>query len=607
MRKNSKKIKWKKLIIWLVIIAILVAAGVTGYFKIVAFRKSKTTSAEKIETAQVTTRDIEKVLSSSGTIEPLNTYNVKTLVSGEIIYADFEVGDTVEKGQVLYKISTDDIDDKVDNSETAVSRARDSYTKAKKNYSKAVSNYNEAKADYKKALSKYGNKNIKATETGVIKTLFIKKGNEIQKNAQVAQIYNNSYMQINVPFSANKVSSSLIGKTATLTMEDTNETIKGTVTAVSSIEEVLSGNRVVKQVTIKVKNPGGITTTTTASATIGSLDCSAAGTFNVLTDTTMTSDKSGELADVLVEEGSKVKKGDVIAVISQASIDSQLESYKKAVDTAKDAVDNASDNVEKAKETIEDAESALEETIDSKTDYSIKAPISGKIISKTSLKGDTINANNANSTAMCVIYDLSAVTFQMQIDELDIKNVEAGQEVKITADALENQTMTGKVTNVSLESTASQGVTQYPVTIRVDEVGDLLPGMNVTGKIILKKVSNVIAIPSDALMRGDQVYVKDDSVTEKRGNIPAGFRAVKVTTGLSDGDYVEVKSGLSGNETVYVVRTSSAAMQFMPQFNMPGGMNGRNGGFPGGGNRSGGNRSGGSRSGGMGGMGGPGF
>lgn len=575
MKKNFPKIKWKKLIIGLVILAVVVAAGVIGYRKIVAFRKSKTASANKIETASVTKRNIEKVLSSSGTIQPLNTYNVKTLVSGEIISADFEVGDTVKKGQVLYKISTDDIDNKIDTAETSVSRAKESYYKAKKSYSEAVSNYNEAKEDYNKALSKYGDKNIKAEETGIIKTLYLKKGNEIQKNAQVAQIYNNSYMKINVPFSANKVNSSLIGKTAELTMEDTNETVRGTVTAVSNIEEVLNGNRVVKQVTIKVKNPGGLTTAATATATIGSLDGSASGTFSVLTDTTMTSDKSGEIGAVLVKEGSKVTKGEIIAVISQDSIDSQLETYKKAVENAKDAVDNASDNVEKAKETIDDSKSSLAETIDSKTDYRIKAPISGKIISKTSLKGDTINANNSNSTAMCVIYDLSAVTFEMDIDELDIKNVKVGQEVEITADALENQTMSGKVTNISLESTTSQGVTQYPVTVKVDKVGDLLPGMNVTGKIILNKVTNVIAIPSDALMRGDQVYVKDASVTEKRGNVPAGFKAVSVTTGLTDGDYVEVKSGLKGNEIVYVVRTSTATSQNMPQFNM-GGMNGRN-------------------------------
>ena len=57
-----------------------------------------------------------------------------------------------------------------------------------------------------------------------------------------------------------------------------------------------------------------------------------------------------------------------------------------------------------------------------------------------------------------------------------------GQKVEVTADALEGQTFTGTVTNVSLESAYSNGVTTYPVTVTMDEMGDLLPGMNVDGR-----------------------------------------------------------------------------------------------------------------------------
>lgn len=612
MKKFSGKIKWKTLIIWLVIIAVLITAGIVGYKKIVDFRKSKTVSSDKVETAKVETRDIETTLESSGSIAPLNTYEVKTLVSGEVISADFEEGDTVKKGQILYKIATDDLDNKIDSSETLVSRAEKSYTKAKESYADAVKDYEETKSDYAKAVIKYGNPNIVASEDGVIKTLYIKKDSEIQKGNQIAQIYNNSDMLLKIPFSADKVNASFVGKTAKITFENSDEVLTGKVTIVSGIKDVLSGNRLVKQVTIKVTNPGGITNETTATATIGALDSSATGTFSVLTDTTLTSDKAGEIAYLKVSEGSKVKKGDTIAVLSQDSIDSLLDNYSKAVETAKKSIENAEDSVEKAKESIEDAKDSLDETIDSRTDYSIKAPISGKIITKNTLKGDTISANNSNSTALCVIYDLSAVTFEMQVDELDVSNVKEGQEVVVTADALENTTMSGKVVNVSLVSTSSQGVTQYPVTVRMDEVGNLLPGMNVTGKIILDKVEGVIAIPSDALMRGDRVYVKDDTAnanitknnttknsatknntginnsvkdttvennakadgTSKKGfsNVPDGFKAVKVETGITDGDYIEIKSGLTGNEEVYVVRTSTATTQNMPQFmNMQGG------------------------------------
>ena len=59
-------------------------------------------------------------------------------------------------------------------------------------------------------------------------------------------------------------------------------------------------------------------------------------------------------------------------------------------------------------------------------------------------------------------------------------------------------------------------------------------------------------IPADALMRGNQVYVKDDTVTESVDGVPAGFRAVQVTTGLTNDSFVEITEGLSEGEKVYI-------------------------------------------------------
>ena len=173
------------------------------------------------------------------------------------------------------------------------------------------------------------------------------------------------------------------------------------------------------------------------------------------------------------------------------------------------------------------------------------------------------------------------------MDELDIQSVKAGQTVEVTADAFEGQTFTGKVTNISLASSYSNGVTNYPVTVTLDEVGELLPGMNVDGEIILEQTQGTLVVPVDSLMRGNRVYVKDDTVTEKEGNVPAGFRAVEVETGLMNDDFVEIVSGLSEGEEVYVAESSVSSGFPM----MPGGMNqgqGPNRGSGQGGNRDGG-------------------
>jgi GNAT superfamily N-acetyltransferase len=116
--KLIKKIKWKKLIIWFAVFLVLIFASKYALSRFTASRAASKTTEASATTVKVETRDIQNVLSSSGAIEPLNTYDVKTLAEGEITASDFEVGDTVEKGQVLYQISTDDLDNQIDNADT---------------------------------------------------------------------------------------------------------------------------------------------------------------------------------------------------------------------------------------------------------------------------------------------------------------------------------------------------------------------------------------------------------------------------------------------------------------------------------------------------------
>lgn len=84
-----------------------------------------------------------------------------------------------------------------------------------------------------------------------------------------------------------------------------------------------------------------------------------------------------------------------------------------------------------------------------------------------------------------------------------------------------------QLSNVSLESTYSNGVRPILVTVTMDEVGDLLPGMNVDGVITLEEANDVLTIPVDALMRGNQVYIKDDSVKSSRDRFQQALRQWK--------------------------------------------------------------------------------
>lgn len=633
VEKKRKKRKGKSGRIVIVLIVVL-AALLGGFF----LYKKKTTSQksqgdQSVSTATVKRTDISSELTASSSLSPKDTYEVTSLVEGEVIEANFEEGDVVEKGQVLYRIDASSMDSDLSSAQTSLQRAKESAQ--------------TAQSDYAEETARIAGNTYRSTASGYIKTLYIKEGDKVNNGTKIADLYDDSVMKIAVPFLSGEAAEINVGDEAAVTLEDTGEQISGTVTVVSSMEETLSGGRLVKNVTVEVSNPGGLTTDTAASVTVDGFVCSAEATFTAKTETTLSVELSGnkslEIENLLIHEGSYVDKNSDLFRVTAKTAEEYLKEFK-------DAVESADDN-------LENAENKLSNTQDSVDDYTITAPISGTVITKNAKVGDKISKNSSGTTTMAVIYDLSTMTLEMSVDELDVSSIKVGQSVEITADAVEGETFTGTVTNVSLQSSYSNGVTNYPVTVTLDDTGSLLPGMNVDAKIILDSSENALVIPASALMRGNRVYVKkssdstentdtqrndssdnvgdadserknpgdgtqnadsadrqpdagaeasgsskgsgtDNSSSKSNGsgksgssNVPDGFEAVQVTTGIINDDYVEILSGLSEGDEVYISSDSGSSTQ-TDQMQM-GGMGGpggdMGGGAPGGPGGNGGN------------------
>lgn len=559
-KKKRKKFKW------IAVLAVFIVCGAGAFLFLKGKAGIKPASASAVRTATVETRSIQSALSSSGSIAPKDTYNITALVDGEVLSADFEEGDYVEEGQVLYVIDSASMDSKLKSSQNSLERAQ--------------TNYEEALREYNDAVSKYGSNTMTAKESGYITQLYVDDGDTVNTGSKIADVYDNRKMKLKLPFLSGEAAALAVGQAAEVTLVDSFEVLAGTVSAISSMEEVLTGNRLVRYVTILVDNPGGLSESLSATAVVGGIACSGEGTFAPYISTTLVADCSGEIAKLSVSEGDLVEVGSALFVFDSNSVQKQLNSYHNSLQNAEENLENAQNNLDDYQDNLDN--------------YTITAPISGKVITKSVKAGDTLKSSGQSSTTMATIYDLSQVTFEMYVDELDVHSVEVGQTVEVTADAISDYTFSGKVTNVSLSSTSSQGVTNYPVTVTLDEVGDLLPGMNVNGKIILEEASDVLTIPVDALMRGNTVYVQDDSARESDGRAPAGFKEVQVETGLINDDYVEIVSGLSEGDVVYINATSkdSSSMQQMMPAGMPSGGQMPSGGMPSGGMPGGGDRGG---------------
>ena len=520
----------KKGLIILVILAIVI-------FVIVPRILAKKADAMKdglYQSQTPVTQDLQVTLTGTGTIEPNDQYSITPMVQGEIVKAPFEEGDIVEKGQMLYQFSTENV-------ESTIKSAQLSVEQAKQSYNDAVDSKQQTK----------DNLSLISDQEGYIKKLYVSAGEKITAGSKVADVYDNTMMTLEVPFNASDVKKSWIGNRANVYVADEDERIRGTVTAIDPTTTTLAGNMVVRYVTIEVINPGGIAAGMSGSASIGSTDCNTAGTFSVKSEGTLLADGSGTIETLKIKEGGYLKKGAVYLVLEDATVG--------------DSVKSSELNVESAKNQLSSAEKSLD-------DYRVTAPIAGTVITKNAKAGDNINATYANPLA--VIYDLSKVKFRMKVDELDVLKIQVGQEVSVTADALPEVEMTGHITNISLEAITNGGVTEYPVTVEMDDVGSLLPGMNVSATIVLDEQKNALCIPVDSLMRGNLVYVKNaqdqqTSEEELADGVPDGFHKVDVTVGISSDSQVQILSGLNETDEVYVPRTEITDMS---QYVMGGGM-----------------------------------
>ena len=145
----------------------------------------------------------------------------------------------------------------------------------------------------------------------------------------------------------------------------------------------------------------------------------------------------------------------------------------------------------------------------------------------------------------------------INVDELDINQVTVGQDVTVTADSVDG-TFSGVVTRVSMVGTTNNGTTTYPVTVQVDDYGELRPGMNVNAQIVVEQATDAIAVPNAAIERGDYVLVTTDSPSAANADTtmpaPDGYVYVSVETGVSDDNYTEITSGLQEGDIIgYVV------------------------------------------------------
>ena len=496
--KSKKAKKWMKIAIAAVVIA-AVAAGCMAR----ASKKANAYLGGSYLVAQATRQELTLSVTGTATLKPADSYNVTTLISGEIENAPSELGDLVDKGDLLFALNSSDAQNNVDRAELSVAQAQIAYQQAKE------------------AL------NPVASISGTIQELYVHNGDSVNAGAQIAKITSSMDLSIDFLFPYASPTDFYAGQAATVYIGNYDAPVSGTVDSVSNSTSITSNGLSAVSVRVKLANPGAVSDSFTASARIGNYASYGQTPINLGGATIVYAGASGTIQGLNKLAGSTVKQGEPLCTVESA---------------------DARNRVENARLSLQNAELAASMAADSLDDYNITSQITG------------------TSGSLAVVYDMSYLKLEMAVDELDISKVEAGQSVTITADAVEGQTFTGVVDNVSINGTTAGGATSYPVTILIKDYGDLKPGMNVSATIEGDRVPNALCIPVDAVNRGNTVTVPGPGAMNADNTAVADVSKLEtreVTLGKSDGDFIEVTGGLEEGDTVLIPNQSSNMMAEM--------------------------------------------
>lgn len=310
----------------------------------------------------------------------------------------------------------------------------------------------------------------------------------------------------------------------------------------------------------------------------------ASGTINPVNTVSVGSTVSGLMMEVYVDFNSKVKAGQLIALMDTSLFDANCEKAKgnlisaKADYTKQNAITINSEKTYKrcknlvarnfmARSELDKAEAdylsnkaqleaARAKIVQAQADVDyaerqrsfayIYSPVDGVIVTRNVDPGQPVAASFQAPELFTVAKDLKEMQIEVSVSEADIGKIKEGQEADYTLDGYPDEIFKGEVSQVRISPTTVSNVVTYTVVVSVDNDNLILkPGMTANVSIITQKKENVLCVPSIALkyapvVKGEIQRYEHQGVWVLKGRKP---ERVEVTTGGSDDTYTEITSG----------------------------------------------------------------
>ncbi len=251
---------------------------------------------------------------------------------------------------------------------------------------------------------------------------------------------------------------------------------------------------------------------------------SATGALQAIQTVTVGTQISGTIEKLNVDFNSKVKRGDLLAMIDPSVLDAQLESARAALAQANARYNDAVSALEEGERllkqnyisdrdmrTLKVTVTTSKAQVDAATaDFNrakrnrqyaeIRSPIDGVVIDRAVDRGQTVAASMQTPVLFMIAEDLQKMQIVASVDESQIGSVEVGQQASFTVSSFQGKRFNASVRQIRLKSTVTQNVVTYAVVLDADNSsGNLLPGMTATVDFVLKDLRDVLKVPSAAL------------------------------------------------------------------------------------------------------------
>lgn len=530
---------------------------------------------EQIVTDLVTRDTIQSTVKGSGAASARESVSLNPPVSATVLALHVKEGDRVDKGTVLYELDPAEAQKATEEAKKSLTEAEKGVTAAAERLQAAQKQLSETEEEYQKLLASKADLTVTAPFDGkLVEAASLLPDAEITAGQKLATLVSSNRLKLSLYYSYAYLDQLRVGQEAAVSIPAVMASVPGKISEINKVEFVTPEGSKCFEVVVALDNPGTLTEGMAASAglTVGGQAVYPYQNGKLAYQETreVTAKVPGPLKTSFLHNHAPVKKGQAILVLGPDELDKQLEEKRESVTSARESVDSARTAVESAQETLASARDKVKKALEQEADMAVKAPITGTVLTCLLEQGEKADAGQLG----ILLADTSVMRIDIQVDERNVSRVKTGMTCTITQTGLggEENTFEGTVESVSLTGKSENGVSFFPAVVKVDNGdGAMLNGMSIEYELVLAQSEDCLVVPAQAVQyteQGSCLFVKadrrpDNAVDLGDGvEIPRGFYAVPVETGLSNSAQVEIKSGVEEGMEVFTQKLVESGSSF---------------------------------------------